>query len=59
MSAAMFSCTCPACLDRFPDTAITDTTWRQWQCPGCGSWNDHADVVIAAAIGADASGLSL
>jgi len=30
---------CPACEEMH---APHDTTWQQWQCACCGSWNDRA-----------------
>ncbi|HLZ24547.1 MAG TPA: hypothetical protein VKQ30_20725 [Ktedonobacterales bacterium] len=34
---------CGSCNEawEFDDPEI-NTTWQQWECPACGSWNDHA-----------------
>jgi len=37
---------CAYCGERL---APHDTTWQQWQCAACGSWNDHEPISKSAA----------
>lgn len=36
---------CPCCGEIWAPADIEETTWQQWQCPCCGSWNDRPHVV--------------
>jgi len=32
---------CPHCQESWQCDDLEETTWQQWQCPCCGSWNDN------------------
>lgn len=36
-----FLASCSACEESWDVHDLEETTWQQWRCPCCGSWNDR------------------
>jgi DNA-directed RNA polymerase subunit RPC12/RpoP len=41
---------CAHCGEDFPELEeIEESTWQQWRCPACGSWNNRTDAPVSIA----------